>query len=217
MGGWDCLSFLAVWMCGGVCTFRIAKQVYTLWARRLGLMWLYSTHLFQYLLTDMMFSSVVCRFVCVYVYIYTHTLVWCIHTTIYTERESSSFPLCFTSLLLWDDCWFCGNSNHQLLSSHIMKYNLCIEIVHYRKSKRQVSLSLLNSYVFICHHRTAVMMEVCNICCLDISAPQKQGGQKTRRDPCQPVDIVVTQLTVPPQEHIGPFFCERNCNFQSAL
>lgn len=143
---------------------------------------------------------------CVSMYIHTHTL-WCIHTTIYTERASSSFPLCFPSmcniytlsLFLWDDCWFWGNSNHQLLSPHIMIYNLCIEIVHYRKSKRQVSLSLLNSYVLICHHHTTVMMEVRNICCLDISAPQKQGGQKTERSLsacrycCYTVDCATTR------------------------
>lgn len=173
MGGWDCLSFLAVWMCGGVCTFRIAKQVYTPWARRLGLMWLYSEHLFQYLLNDKMFSSIVCCFVCVYVYTHSHTCMVYTYHYIYTEREFSRFLLCFpsTSLLLWDDCWCWGKSNRQLPSPHIMIYNLCIEIVHYRKSKRQVSLSLLNSYMLICHHRTAVKMEVHNICCLDISAP----------------------------------------------
>lgn len=87
MGGWDCLSFLAVWMCGGVCTFRIAKQVYTPWARRLGLMWLYSEHLFQYLLNDKMFPQLF-AVLCVSMYVHTHTLVWCIHTTIYTQRES---------------------------------------------------------------------------------------------------------------------------------
>lgn len=192
-------------MCGGVCTYRIAKQVYTPWARRLGLMWLYSTHLFQYLLNDKMFSSVVSFLCFVCVYVYTHLCG--VYIPLYTERESSIFPLCFpsTSLLLWNDCWFWGNSNHQLLSPYIMIYNLCTEIVHYRKSKRQASLSLLNSWVLICRHHTGVMMEVRNICCLDISAPQKQGGKKTQRDRCQPVDIVVTQLTMPPREHIGPF------------
>lgn len=71
-------------MCGGVCTCRIAKQVYTPWARRLGLMWLYSTHLFQYLLNNKMFSSVVPAVLCVSMYI--HTCV--VYTYHYIQRES---------------------------------------------------------------------------------------------------------------------------------
>lgn len=40
-----------VCMCGQVCTWRLAKQVYIPWARRLGLMCLYSSHLFSFFLT----------------------------------------------------------------------------------------------------------------------------------------------------------------------
>lgn len=154
MGGWDCLSLLAVWLCGGVCTCQIAKQVYAPRARRLRLMSLYSSHLLQYFLKDNENDELYCSllFVCV-----------C------GEREYFSCPLCFPSMcniytmLLWDDCWGCRNSNRQLLSLHITIYNLCIEIVHYWKSKWQASLSSLNSYVLICHHHTALMIEVCNI------------------------------------------------------
>lgn len=52
MGGWDCLPFpwcICVCMCGRMCTWRVAKQVYILRACRLGLMCLDSSHLFSYL------------------------------------------------------------------------------------------------------------------------------------------------------------------------
>lgn len=49
--GWMRLPFFpwcGVCMCGQVCTGRVAKQVYIPWARRLGLMCLYSSHLFSF-------------------------------------------------------------------------------------------------------------------------------------------------------------------------